>query len=217
LTDFGEAFAWMTKDPGWIGKIVIVGLLGIIPIVGQINLLGWTLASLDNLRAGRVELAPAGLSHVGRGGRLFLVLLLYGLVLAVVAAVFYVPGVALTIADPRSGGAVLGSALTAIGGLVVFLLSLGFAWIQPILYLRADRGGMGAALDFSAVLADLQAQPFRTLLAALLMYVGSLIGAVGFLLCLVGAVFTVPYGYAMVAGVLRVYEQQLSTSSPQPI
>jgi hypothetical protein len=208
----------MTKDPRWVGKLIIVGLIGFIPILGQMNLLGWTLASLDNLRAGRAELGAGNFSHIGRGAPLFVVVLLYGLLIGVIAAVFYVPGIALTVASQNGGGsAAVGSLLTAFGGLVVFVASLGLAWIQPIVYLRTDRHGIGAGLDLPNVIGELRAQPMKTLLAALLMYVGSLIGGIGFFLCLVGAAFTVPFGYAIVAGVLRVYEQQASPAVPQAI
>lgn len=206
----------MTKDPQWLGKLIVVGLIGFIPILGQMNLLGWTLASLDNLRAGRYELGAGNFSHLGRGARLFLVLLIYGLMVGVVAAVFYGPGVALTVLNPNSGVAALGGLLTGVGGLIVFVATLGLAWIQPIVYLRTDRAGIGAGLDLPGVVADLRAQPMKALLAALLLYVGSLIGGVGLFVCLVGAAFTVPYGYAIVAGVLRVYEQQANPAVPQP-
>jgi hypothetical protein len=216
LTDFGDAFAWPTRDPQWIGKLIVVGLIGIIPIVGQVNLLGWTLASLDNLRAGRQELAPANFSHLGRGASLFVVMLVYGLVIVIVAALFYVPGLTLVATtQANGGGAAAGLVLVSVGGLVIFLVSLGYAWLQPIIYLRTDRGGFGAGLDFAAVLAMLRADPLKTLLAALLMYVGGLIGSLGAVVCLVGLVFTIPYGYAIVAGVLRVYEQQVTSAAPQ--
>ena len=207
----------MTKDPSWVGKLIIIGLIGIIPIAGWMNVLGWTLASLGNLRAGRAELAPANFSHLGRGARLFLVTLVYGILAGLLAAVFYVPGFLLAFMSKGDGAAAgLGLLLTSVGGLVGFVGSLGVAWLQPIVYLRTDAGGIGAGLDFPAVLAELSAQPFKTLLAALLMYVGGLIGSLGFLVCLIGALFTVPYGYAMVAGVLRIYEQQMTLTASQP-
>ena len=204
MTEFGEAFAWPAKDPAWVGKLIIVGLIGVIPIVGQINLLGWTLASLDNLRADRYELAPANFSHLGRGAALFFVLLVYGFLLVAVAAVVFVPGIILIVA----GDAAAGIVLTGISALVFFLLTLLYGLIQPAIYLQTASRGFGGGLDLGVVMATLRTGFVKTLLAALLMYVGSLIGSLGFGLCLVGAIFTVPYGYAVVAGVLRVYEQQ---------
>ena len=216
MTDFGEAFAWPARDPGWIGKLIVMGLIGIIPIVGQMTLIGWTLGSLDNLRAGRYELAPAGFAQLGRGARVFLVQLIYAVPIGVVAALFYIPGVIIASAGNGTAAAGLGALLTGIGSLLIFAASLGLAYLQPILILRTDQGGVAAGLDFAAVFARLRAEPLKTLLAALLMYVAQLIGGLGFIVCLIGAIFTVPYGYAIVSAVLRVYEQQLSPAGVQP-
>lgn len=173
-------------------------------------LLGWTLASLDNLRQGRFELAPAGFAHLGRGARLWLVLLLYGLLLVVIAAVIFVPGILLIVAagGAAGGAAAAGILLTGVAALVFFVLSLLFALIQPLVYVQTDRGGVGGGLDLRAILHAVRTRFLQTMLAALVMYVGSLIGSLGAILCFVGLIFTVPYGYAVVAGVLYVYEQQ---------
>src|SRR2546425_85309 len=66
MTSVGDSFAWPFQDPGWFGKMIIQGLIGIIPIVGWIAMVGWFLLILDNYRAGRRELPPAGF-HLERG------------------------------------------------------------------------------------------------------------------------------------------------------
>ena len=33
-TSLGDSFAWPFRDPEWFNKIVLMGLIGIIPIVG---------------------------------------------------------------------------------------------------------------------------------------------------------------------------------------
>src|SRR2546427_10433172 len=60
MTSVGDSFAWPFQDPGWFGKMIIQGLIGIIPIVGWIAMGGWFLVILDNYRAGRRELPPGG-------------------------------------------------------------------------------------------------------------------------------------------------------------
>src|SRR2546430_4396845 len=76
----GDAFGWVARDPEWIGKTLIMGLIGLIPIVGGLQLTGWMLAMLDNLRAGRQEIPPAGLRYATRGVRLWLAGGNYGLI-----------------------------------------------------------------------------------------------------------------------------------------
>jgi hypothetical protein len=86
-----DAFTWPARDPEWLTKILIIGLILLIPIAGAINGIGWMLATLDRLRAGDEALAPANLSYIGRGFRLFVVNLVYGLAIVLVAAAIYVP------------------------------------------------------------------------------------------------------------------------------
>src|SRR2546430_16974612 len=62
----GDAFGWVARDPEWIGKTLIMGLIGLIPIVGGLQLTGWMLAMLDNLRAGRQGIPPAGFRYATR-------------------------------------------------------------------------------------------------------------------------------------------------------
>src|SRR5438132_4385497 len=83
-TTVGDAFAWAMRDPEWISKLVLMGLIGIIPIVGTLQLLGWMLTTIDNLRAGHQVLPPAGFRYATRGLYLFLASLIYILVFAVV-------------------------------------------------------------------------------------------------------------------------------------
>src|SRR5438309_10506536 len=87
----GEAFAFPFRSPSWLGTIVLQGLILIIPIIGQIALLGWLLITLDNLRAGRQELAPAGF-HLRRGIALFGVELIYSIVLSIIPGILQAVG-----------------------------------------------------------------------------------------------------------------------------
>ena len=63
----GDAFVWPFRDPDWLGKVVIIGLILLIPIVGGINGLGWMLATIDRLRKGEQRLTPANFDYLGRG------------------------------------------------------------------------------------------------------------------------------------------------------
>ena len=70
-TSLGDSFAWPFRDPEWFNKIVLMGLIGLIPVVGWLQLLGWMLASLDNLRHGWQVLPPAAFRYATRGINLF--------------------------------------------------------------------------------------------------------------------------------------------------
>src|SRR2546421_767263 len=96
----GDAFGWAARDPEWIGKTLLMGLIGLIPIVGGLQLTGWMLAMLDNLRAGRQEIPPAGFRYATRGVWLWLAGVIYGLIFGFV---FYGSFALYAIAPPPDG------------------------------------------------------------------------------------------------------------------
>ena len=78
---------WFTSTPEWFARVVITGLIGLIPIVGAINLLGWTLTATDMVRRGWKELPPAGFQYLERGIAPFVVGIVYAVVLFLVVGV----------------------------------------------------------------------------------------------------------------------------------
>src|SRR5947207_3622719 len=116
----GDGFIWPVRDPEWVTKILIIGLILLIPIVGAINGLGWMLATLDRLRAGELRMAPANFSYLGRGVQLFVVQLGYGIGLALIAAAIYVPGVLLAVSQSHD------QANAAVIAISIFLSFLAF-------------------------------------------------------------------------------------------
>jgi hypothetical protein len=202
VTSVGDSFAWPFQDPGWFSKMVVQGLIFIIPIVGWIALTGWLVLTIDNYRAGRRELPPAGF-HLERGVPLFVVLLAYGIVIAIPITVLY-----------TVGGAGHNGAVSALAGLINLALSLLFAFIAPSLILHTYRGGFNGGFDVNAVWETATANTSNTVIAGLLVYVARLVGGIGLLLCCVGALFTIPYSTAITAGIVTWYESTLSGSGP---
>ena len=136
---------WFTATPEWTTRILITGLIGLIPIVGAINMLGWTLAASDMYRNRWKELPPPGFQHLERGVAPFLAGLVYG----VVFFVFFGMLIFFTVLLAASGGA---RTVVAIG-LALLILLIGVAWWLVWLYLFAallmvsDRLGVARALD----------------------------------------------------------------------
>lgn len=58
---------WFFNTPQWAQSILIMGLIGLIPIVGILNLYGYAIATSRNLRAGWRVLPPAGFGYLGLG------------------------------------------------------------------------------------------------------------------------------------------------------
>ncbi len=136
---------WFTTTPDWFGRIAITGLIGLIPIVGTINLLGWTLVATDMVRRGWRELPPAGFQYLERGVAPFLVMFAYGLVFFFVIASLIGSAIAIVAANPHQ---VAVAVLLAFSALVLLI-----AWWLAMLYLTAailigsDKLGAARAID----------------------------------------------------------------------
>ena len=205
-----DAFSWPARDPEWLGKVLIIGVTLVIPIVGAINGLGWMLATLDRLRSGDEKLAPANLRYIARGFPLFVVNLVYGLVIVLVAGAIYVPGLLLASSESHSSAnpAVisLAIALSLLAFSVATLGSLVLDFVTPAIVLATDRGGILGGLRARAVLAHARANIANTLIAGLMLIAASFIGSLGLVACGIGVLFTTAYALAMQAWVVRSFE-----------
>jgi hypothetical protein len=137
---------WFTSTPDWFSRVVLTGLIGLIPIAGAINLFGWTLTAADMVRSGWKELPPAGFEYLERGVAPFVVAFVYGVVLFTSFLVAGFAAVLLAVSG-RTQAVVLAVALA------VLLILLAVAWWLASLYLLAalliasDRLGIGKALN----------------------------------------------------------------------
>ncbi|HET9410979.1 MAG TPA: DUF4013 domain-containing protein [Candidatus Dormibacteraeota bacterium] len=205
-----DAFGWPVRDPEWPVKILITGLLLLIPIAGAINGLGWMLATLDRLRAGEERLAPANFGHLGRGVQLFAAQLVYSLAVAIVALVIYLPAVLIAVSQGRGSGntaLILVSILLdllAFGVTTVGSLALTFA--TPAIVLATDRGGIGGGLAVREIVRRSRANPTNTLIAGLMLIAAGLISSLGLIACFIGVLFTTAYALAVQAWVYRSFE-----------
>lgn len=225
MGNIGNAFSLPFKDPGWFGKFVVIGLISFIPIVGGMNSQGWMLATLDNYRRGDSGLPPAGLNYIGRGAQLWLVELLYGLVLVAAIGIPILVGITTLSAGSAAGQIDRGSAFDgATFGAIFPLLLLAILVITVVrvalfapFVLQVEREGMRGGFNFAAIYQMAAKDWGHTLLAGMLVYVAAVIGGFGIYACCVGLLVSVPYSYAVMAGIMRFYEATFEGQAQPPL
>ena len=201
MNSIGDAFGFPFRDPGWVGKIVVQGLILIIPIVGLIALAGWMLMTFDNLRAGRQELAPAGF-HLSRGIGLFGVWLIYAVVLSIPGGVLSGIGSAMNANHDFSG-----TPFTALGSLLNFAAQLFLYFLLPSIILMTYQRGFSGGMDVQGVWRLATTNVNNSLIAGLMMFVTGIIAVLGIVACCVGVFFTATYAAAVMIGVTSWFER----------
>jgi Protein of unknown function (DUF4013) len=206
-----EAFTWPFRDPDWLPKLLIIALTLLIPIVGAINGIGWMLASLDGLRAGDERLAPANLTHMGRGIRLFAVEFIYTIAIVAVGMLILIPGFVLA-AHQGHGAAnatliVAAIFLNVLGASVITLLSLAWTFLLPAVVVATDDGGIRGGIRIGAVIRRSRLNLNHTLIAGLMLIAASFVSSLGAIVCGIGVFVTLAYALAMQAWIIRSFEK----------
>jgi hypothetical protein len=216
MNSVGDSFGWAFRDPQWAGKMLVQGLIAIIPIVGWIAMTGWLMLAFENARNGKNELPPAGF-HLERGFAIFIVFLVYGIVLNIPAFILYGIGGGFTAAsnNGNNAAAVAGSGLFSLAGLLSFAGSLFFRFLIPSLIVHTYHRGFEGGFDVQNVWRLATVNVTNSVLAGLIVFVASIIGGLGFLCC-IGFIFTVPYENTINAGAVAWFERQQAQPAAPP-
>lgn len=204
-----DAFGFPFRDPGWLGKILIQGLILIIPIVGLIAAAGWMLMTFDNLRAGRQELAPAGF-HLSRGIGLFGAWLIYAVVLAIPGAILNGIGSGMDANGGYHGGPFVG-----IGSLLNFAAQLLLYFLLPSIIVMTYHHGFSGGLNVQGVWQLATSNLNNSIIAGLMMFLAGIVAALGIIACCIGVLFTGAYAAAVMTGVASWFERAQAAPTGQ--
>jgi hypothetical protein len=136
---------WFTTTPDWFERIAITGLIGLIPIVGTINMLGWALVATDMIGRRWRELPPAGFHYLERGVAPFIITFIYGIAAVLVVMTLILAGVLFAVSKPSHIAPAIGiwflAAMFIIGWWLITL------YLFAAVLIGSDRLGIGRALD----------------------------------------------------------------------
>ena len=195
--DIGLAFSFPFQDKDWITKLILASVILLIPVLGIIVVLGWTLAITRNVIKGEAEpLADwsdfAGFLTLGFKG--FLVSLVYALPIIVISIPF---GIFAGFVDDQSAEALI--ALVSICfSCFSILYGVALAFIYPAAMGElAANDDLGAALNPSRIFSLIRKAPNVYILTFLATIGAGFLSGLGVLLCFVGILFTSSYAYAV--------------------
>lgn len=215
MNTVGDSFAWAFRDPQWPAKMLVQGLIAIIPIVGWIAMNGWLMMAFENARQGKNELPPAGF-HLERGFPIWVILIVYGIVLGIPGGVVISAGSILTAPSHSNALNALGALLDVLGYLLAIAGSLFFRFLIPSLIVNVYRGGFNGGIDVQRVWQLTTVNVSNSILAGLIIFVASIIGGLGFIVCCIGLIFTVPYENTINAGAAAWWEKTHPVASTAP-
>jgi len=204
VNSVGDAFGWAFKDPAWLGKIAVQGLITIIPIAGWIATAGWLMLAFENARSGRNELPAAGF-HLGRGIGIFGVIFLYGLVLGI-------PGIVFNNIGANTVSTAQGFTYTSspLGSLWSLLEQLFIDFLTPTLIVMVFHHGFRGGFDFANIWKYATSNVTNSVIAGLIIFVGGIIAAAGLIACCIGVFFTIVYSASISAAVAAWFERAQS-------
>ncbi len=201
--DFGLAFSFVFQDKDWFKKVGIAGLITLIPIIGQLILVGWGLKITKNV----MDRNPTPLPDVefgedlGRGFFAFVIGFVYSLPLSILSGIFAGINAAASAAMYDSGegaGLAIVTLFSVCFSLFAGLYGLLLAVVLPAAYCRyLDKGSLGEAFKLGEVFKLVKAAPGAYLLVIVGALVAGLIAPLGSIACIIGVVVTAAFAMAL--------------------
>ncbi len=193
--DIGSSFTYMFQDEGWIKKIVIGGVVSLIPIL-NLAAIGYVIQVIRNVRDGQ----PLPLPEWDQFGQyfkdglwIFLIFLVWAIPIILVACLQFAGTAAL--AENEDMASAIGI-ISACFSCVMALWGLVIGIVSPAIMIRyAEVGEFMAGFRFGEIFSFISANVGSYIVVALLIWVAGLIASLGVILCVVGIIFTQFWSY----------------------
>lgn len=199
--DIGKAFSFPFDDEEWVTSILIAGLVMLIPLVGQIVLIGYLFETARNVAMGSPRPLPKWNNFsekLSLGFNGFVISLVYSLPIIVFSVLLACVGIGLGAAggDEETAALIIGGTLACIMPFI-FLLAIVIAPLILSAWARyLQTGSLGAALNVASVLAMVRQDLAGWVVLWLLSILCGLVGGLGSMI-VIGFIFTYPYSQAV--------------------
>jgi hypothetical protein len=217
--DIGKAFGYVFEDESWVSKVLIGGLVFLIPIVGQITVLGYSYKVARNVARGVERPLPEwnefgdALARGFMGWVISLVYALPAIALAIIMALI-TAGAAAAGGD-EGGGAAAALSLCLFPLIFVLALVCAIASLTAVArYLATD--DFGQAFKFGEVLASLRNNIGAWAMLLLVAILAGLVANLGIIACGIGVLFTAFYSQCVTGHALGQTIRQIGLGQYAP-
>jgi len=194
--DIGRAFTYVFEDEDWVKKVLIGGVVNLIPIVGFFFTAGYMLETLKNVMEGRSLPLPEWDDWGGKfmkGLMVFIIGLIYSLPLIIIVCCLMV-GVSAFASQGEDVANRMISVIMPCVQCVNLLYSIALMVFLPaILAKYAETEELGAAFRFGEIFSLVKDNIGTYLLVLVINLLAGVITNLGVLACGVGVLFTMFY------------------------
>ncbi len=190
--DIGKSFGYVFEDKKWIEKVLIGGVVSLIPILGSLLITGYGITVVRNVRNHEPEPLPAwdewGQKIID-GLKLMIIYLVWSLPLVVLYFLILLP---LALTGDSDTGSAIGTIFVICFGCLAALYSIVVVLVMPGVIIKFAEGGeISDGFKVNEIL-DFTKQHLGQIIIVLLvsMVVFFIAGLIGSLLCFVGLFFT---------------------------
>jgi hypothetical protein len=203
--DIGKSFGFVFEDEGWVSKVLIGGLVALIPVIGALTVSGYSYKVAQNVARGVERPLPEWNEFgdaLARGFYGWVITLVYSLPAVLVVVVFALITAGATAArGDRAGGAVAGLSLCLFPLLFILAIVCGIAALTAIArYLATD--SFGEAFKFGEIFASLRANIGAWIMLVLVAILAGLASSLGLIACGIGVLFTSFYAQCVIGHAL---------------
>lgn len=201
--DIGKSFGYVFEDESWVSKVLIGGLVTLIPVVGSFVVSGYAYKVAQNVARGAERPLPEwsmdnAVDALKRGFLGVIISLVYSLPIIVLVVLMSLITVGAAAAGGEDGGgaaALLSLCLFPI--IVIVGIVCGIAALTAIArYLATDN--LSEAFKFGEVFASLRANIGAWVMLLLVAILASFVASFGIIACGVGVLFTGFYAQCVI-------------------